>query len=374
MRVLQPSMSRQKCWATFLFSLVTSTQASIAFSAEISPALGLPAVVYPANNPASAGKVELGKKLFFDKRLSRDNSISCSTCHVPEKAFSDGKPLAEGIGKQIGTRNAPSLLNVAFNTSQFWDGRRPTLEAQALDPLLNPREHGLQDYMAILKIVREDAAYARGFRASFSMPASAIQMEQVTQAIATFERSLIAGSSPFDRAYYSHEPTAISESAERGFGLFNGRAQCSTCHLIGRADALFTDNQFHSLSVGLKKISGRLDVLTTRLVQARQSGASLDETILSQEDLAELGRFAVTLNPADIGKFRTPSLRNAALTAPYMHDGSVATLEAAVEMELYSRGTAAGRPMILTPMEKSDLVEFLRSLTSPLAQNHMAPD
>lgn len=145
----------------------------------------------------------------------------------------------------------------------------------------------------------------------------------------------------------------MSEAALRGLNLFQDTARCGTCHVIGRDSALFSDNAFHSANVGIQRIARRLADLTTRLVEARQSGASLDETVLSQEDLAEFGRFAVSLDPADIGKFRTPSLRNVALTTPYMHDGSVAALEQAVEVDLYNRGTESGRPLILTPAEKA---------------------
>jgi cytochrome c peroxidase len=332
------------------------------------PGLGLPPVVAPAANLQTPARIALGRRLFFDTRLSLDGSISCSSCHQPEHSFSDGRALAQGIGKRQGTRNTPSLLNSAFNTSQFWDGRRASLEAQALDPLTNPLEHGLKDDHALLDLIRADPVYVAHFRAAFSVNSVSIQKEQVAQAIASFERTLIAGDSPFDRYYFGRDERELSPSAQRGLSLFQGRAQCSSCHLVGRNAALFTDNAFHSVSIGLQRIAPRLAELTKRLVATRQSGASIDQAILSDRDIAELGRFAVTLNPADIGTFRTPSLRNVALTAPYMHDGSVPTLQQAVERELYLRGSKAGHPLILTPSERADLVEFLKALTSPSAR------
>lgn len=333
---------------------------------EVDLRLGLPPLVAPADNPTSAAKVALGKKIFLDKRLSGDGTTSCASCHQPDRAFSDGRPLAQGIGKRIGTRNTPSIINAAFNTSQFWDGRRDTLETQALDPMFNAREHGLKDHASLLKLLRKDSRYASAFKAAFGITPTAIQVEHVGQALASFERTaLIAGDSPFDRYYFGGDKSRLSTSAIRGLTLFQGAAQCATCHTIGQTSALFTDNAFHSLSVGLQRIAQRLPEITTRLVHMRKFGANIDHAVLSDEEVAELGRFAVTLKPADIGKFRTPSLRNVALTAPYMHDGSVATLDEAVELEIYYRGADAGRPLILTPSEKADLVEFLKSLNSP---------
>ncbi|MBJ7312916.1 cytochrome-c peroxidase [Rugamonas sp. CCM 8940] len=343
--------------------------------------LGLPALP-AAPSPAMAS---LGRTLFFDKRLSADGKISCASCHQPERAFIDGKALAQGIGGRLGTRNTPTLLNAAFNTSQFWDGRRVTLEEQALDPFVQPREHGLSNHGALLDRLRRDSAYVKAFRAAFpgnaesnaetnaASKAGAIRIQHVGQALASFERTLSAAGSPFDRFRYQGEESALAPAAKRGLLLFQGRAQCASCHVIGPEHAIFTDNQFHGLSVGLSRIAQRLPALTTGLVQMRKQGKALDQAVLSDEDVAELGRFAVTLQPADIGKFRTPSLRNVALTAPYMHDGSIATLEEAVELEIYYRSAESGHPLILTPLEKADLLEFLRALDSPAARRFSAP-
>ena len=329
--------------------------------------LGLPPVSIPTDNQQTAAKIALGRRLFFDTRLSRDGSVSCATCHQPKRAFTDGRAVAEGIGKQRGTRNTPSLLNVSFNSTQFWDGRRSSLEAQALDPLTNSLEHGLQDEEDLLNRVRNDQRYLVGFRVAFGVDGASIRANHVAQALASFERTLLAGNSPFDGFLYGHDQRALSPSAQRGLGLFRGPAQCSTCHLIGRDAATLTDNDFHSVNVGLQRIAPRLADLTTKLATTSHSGTALGPLILTHPDIAELGRFVVTLNPADIGKFRTPSLRNVAVTGPYMHDGSVPTLAEAVERELYVRNNRDGRPLILTPREKADLVEFLRALTSPAA-------
>ena len=254
-----------------------------------------------------------------------------------------------------------------FNTSQFWDGRRPSLETQALDPLVNPREQGFSSYEALLVFLKSDPTYVDLFRTAFSLESADIRIEHIAQALASFEQTLVAGDSAFDRYRFGGDTKALSASAQRGLALFEGRARCDSCHTIGKNYALFTDNDFHSVNIGLQRIAPRLAEVTTRLVKARQAGVSLDQTVLSEDDLAELGRFAVTLKPADIGKFRTPTLRNIALTSPYMHDGSIATLPDAIETELYNRGTEFGRPLILTPQEKSDLLEFLNALTSPSA-------
>lgn len=324
--------------------------------------LGLPPLPVPKSNPQTPDKITLGKLLFNDKRLSGDGTISCASCHQPQKAFSDGLSLAKGIGGRAGTRKTPSLLNAAYLSSQFWDGRRASLEEQAKDPFVNPREHGLADLTQVLRIIRADSRYVGDFRRVFDIRADHITLDHVAQAIAAFVRTLLAGDSPFDRYQYEGKKDALTEPARRGLALFLGRAQCATCHVVGNNSALFTDNGFHSLGVGLPKIESRLAIIALRAAQNHSN--SVDQAVLGDKDISELGRFMVTFNPADIGRFKTPSLRNVALTAPYMHDGSVPTLQEAVEREIYYRSAEAGRPLILTPLERSDLVEFLKSLTS----------
>lgn len=225
----------------------------------------------------------------------------------------------------------------------------------------------------MVDVVTHAADYPALFREVFGLAAADIRPAHVGQALAAYERTLVAGNSPFDRYAYGHDKTALTPSAVRGLELFRGRANCVACHSIDATSALFTDNRFHSLSVGMAGLSDRLPALTTAIARAKEAGGSLDRLVLDAQDVANLGRFVHTLEPADIGKFRTPSLRNAALTAPYMHDGSVATLREAVELEIYYRGAEAGRPLVLTPREKDDLVAFLEALTSPDALTFADP-
>ncbi|MGW8391819.1 cytochrome-c peroxidase [Pseudoduganella sp. HUAS MS19] len=349
--------------ATFAgFAFFAKTEASEAF-AELR---GLPAE-RPAEGPQSKNLIALGRQLFFDKRLSANGTISCASCHIPEKAFADGKPLAIGINEQVGTRNTPSLLNAKFSTSLFWDGRQDTLENQALDPIINPREHGITDLNNMLNIIQNDPGYKTQFSGTFTQEQPGITAKQVATAIGAFERTLVAANSPFDRFYFGGDQSAISAAAKRGLKLFQGSAKCISCHSFDKQGALFTDNEFHQLGIGISRIANDLPELTKRIVKLKEQNLSLDPTILHDVKLAELGRFAVTMRPLDIGRFRTPSLRNVALTAPYMHDGSIPTLPEAVELELYYRSTEIGYPLILTPAEKDDLVQFLESLSSPAA-------
>ena len=356
--------------ATYRNGLVTIllaaffTQMGEAFAAN--DTLGLPPVPIPQDKPQTPAKIALGKKLFNDERLSADGKVSCATCHQAEKVFTDALPVAQGIDKQSGTRNTPSLLNVAYQHSLFWDGRQPSLEAQAKEPFFHPREHGLKDTQDLLRRIRSDPAYVVLFQRAFGVSSTDIGLVHVTQALATFERTLLAGDSPFDRYYFAGDQKALSPTAQRGLKLFQGSAQCTTCHTLSKTSALFTDQQFHSLAIGLNKIEPRIVELTTRVAHAPP--AERERLVLEDADYAELGRFLVTQNPADIGKFKTPSLRNVALTAPYMHDGSITTLAEAVDFEVYYRGLAQNRPLILTPQEKLDLIDFLKSLTSTATQ------
>ena len=336
--------------------------------------LGLPPVPVPEDNPITPAKVALGEKLFSDKRFSADGTVSCATCHDPKMAFVDGLPVSEGIKGLKGTRNAPTVINAAYYTSQFWDGRRKTLEEQALDPFVNPVEHGLKSHDPIVKICREDPAYRKAFKEIFGIEPEEISIDHVVKAIAAFERTVIAGNSPFDRYYFGGEEDAISEAAKRGFKLFQTKARCQDCHRIDQKFALFTDNKFHNLGVGMEKIAPRLREIVNTYRKAKRAGLDLDETVLTSAEISELGRFAVTLKLRDVGAFKTPILRNVAVTGPYMHDGSIETLEEVIEF--YNQGghknpfLASGiRPLNLTEQEKKDLVEFLKSLTSPEYQH-----
>jgi len=345
-------------------------------SAE-SPPLGLPAVPIPAGNPQTPAKIALGDKLFHDERFSSTGDVSCATCHAREKAFTD-TPLevSEGIEKLTGTRNAPTVLNSAYFTTQFWDGRSPDLEDQALHPFVNPVEMGLADHEPILEIVRSDPEYAEAFETVFGKTGDGITMKEVTQAIASFERTQVFGDSAFDRWYYGRDATALTEAQKRGFELFVNEGRCVSCHRVEQTQALFTDNRFHNIGVGINDIQGDVPDLTREFLKAEYTLSEVDIEILTDVKTSELGRFAITRTFDDLGSFKTPTLRNIELTAPYMHDGSLATLRDVIVH--YNNGgvTVAGdpvndflsggiRPLDLADSEIDDLVAFLESLTSP---------
>ena len=216
--------------------------------------LGLPEAPVPANNPQSEAKVALGDKLFHDKRFSTTGEVSCATCHAKEKAFTDHLRVSEGINKLTGTRNAPTIINAAYMQTLFWDGREPDLEGQSGQPFLNPVEMGLPDYGPILDIVRNDPEYQSLFTQAFDKSGNAITMDEVTRAIAAFERTQIAGNSPFDRYQYGGDTGALTQAQQRGLALFSGKARCVSCHVIEQTQALFTDNRFHNIGVGFKRI------------------------------------------------------------------------------------------------------------------------
>lgn len=318
-------------------------------------------MVTPTDNKQTVAKIALGERLFNDKRFSATQKISCASCHQAERAFTDGRKIANGLNEIAGTRNTPTLLNVGYLTSQFWDGRRATLEDQARDPLLSPHEHGLKNYDVILELVRNDYDYASAFTSVFNIKRNQISLDHVVKALASFERSLVSGESAFDRYFYGNDKRTLSEQEINGLNLFRGRARCASCHVIGAQYALFTDNDFHSLGVGFERISPKLPALIRRAV--RMSPSELNNLIAEDADVAALGRFVTTRKPSDIGRFRTPSLRNVAQTAPYMHDGSIETLEEAVDLEIYYRSREVNRPLLLTPKERADIVAFLKSLT-----------
>jgi cytochrome c peroxidase len=326
---------------------------------------GVLAPEIPGDNPPTAAKVELGKKLYFDARLSSDGSIACASCHAPQSAFADprGTPTSAGVGGQLGTRNAPTTLNALFLTEQFWDGRSPNLEHQALQPFVNPVEMGIADQDALAAQVAALADYGPLFEAAFG--SSEVTAPRIGQAIASFERTLVALNAPIDR-FLAGDQAAISDSAKRGWDLFNGKARCNTCHGWVEVFPLFTDELYHNIGVGVTNV----DFVS---VAARAEGASTPEEVdalaLQDAEASELGRFLVTREHKDMGAFKTPQLRNVALTAPYMHDGSEATLLDVIEF--YDKGGENNpyldggiRPLDLTDQEKADLVELMKTFSS----------
>lgn len=272
----------------------------------------------PEENPLSAEKIEVGRRLFRDRRLSRDRSIACTSCHDPERAFSDGRPLAIGIGKQVGRRSAPALINRGYGRAFFWDGRAATLEEQVLQPIEDPKEMNMT-----LEEVSDRVGLPRG---------------DISRALASYVRSILSGNSRFDR-FIAGDRRALSPEQQEGLRVFRGKANCTACHVGPN----FTDERFHNTGI------------------AWRDGVFQDE-----------GRSAVTGKPDDRGAFKTPTLREIARTAPYMHDGSLVSLGDVVDY--YDRGGNRNpgldvelRPLNLTPSERRSLGAFLRGLNGTVS-------
>ncbi|MGR9071829.1 MAG: cytochrome-c peroxidase, partial [Gammaproteobacteria bacterium] len=314
--------------------------------------------------------------LFHDKRFSADGTVSCANCHNEKLAFTDGMRFSIGHSGLTGTRNAPTVVNAAYYKSQFWDGREPDLEGQSKQPFINPVEGGLADHEPILDIIRSDPEYKEAFAAAFGLSGEGLSMDHVAKAIASFERTQISGNSPFDRYYFKGEKNAMSPAQVRGFNLFVGQGRCVSCHTIEQDHALFTDSRFHNIGIGINAVQDDVPFLASMFLKAKNQGGEVDVMVLTDKKSSELGRFAVTDQLTEIGAFKTPTLRNVGLTAPYMHDGSLKTLRDVVIH--YNNGgvTPAGakvndflsggiRPLNLSGEQVNDLVAFLSALTSP---------
>jgi len=289
---------------------------------------GFPRMPVPEQNPLTWEGVHLGKRLFFDKQLSRTGEVACATCHLQQNAFADPQRVSTGVEGRTGARNAPALFNLAWNTSFFWDGSAPTLEHQVIGPIVNPLEMDMK-MEAVVTRIAADSTYRRDFRGAFQREPDP---EGVTKAIASFMRTLVSGDSRADR-FDRGETGALNDSEQRGRELFfSERAECFHCHVGFN----LTNNGFHN------------------------NGTSPEDT--------DLGRETITERAADRGKFKVPSLRNVGVTAPYMHDGSLATLSDVVDHYARGgRGSSNTDPTIhaldLTESEKADLVAFLNALT-----------
>lgn len=289
---------------------------------------GLPEIALPKASPTL---VNLGKQLFQETKLSADGTISCSSCHDPHKNFASSDAKAIGIGKQLGRRNAPSLMNRTFGSSMFWDGRVKTLEEQALLPIADPTEMGNTVEKAVATLTA-DTDYPKRFKEVFG--SEGITKERLASALAAFQRSLLLGNSPVD-AFVDGDIAKLSDTARQGLWLFESRANCWKCH----SGKNYSDEKFHNTGVSW-------------------GVAPLD-----------LGRFEVTKLETDKGRFKTPTLRGVAKTSPYMHDGSIKTLEEVVAF--YSKGGTANpyqerallTPLNLSDQEQKDLVEFLKALS-----------
>lgn len=327
---------------------------------------GFPRPFVPADNPMTGAKVELGRYLFYDTRLSVNGKSSCATCHRQDLAFTDGKPVGVGTTGELHSRSAMSLVNIAYSGALTWSNPRMTrLEAQALVPMFgeHPVELGLHEGDGLLSRLSSDAHYKLLFGKAFPDAADRFTVANVTRAIASFERSIVSGRSPYDRYHYDHDDSAVSDAAKRGEILFfNQHLGCFRCHggfnftdSTVTADSADREVPFHN--TGLYNLAGRFSYPSPNL-----------------------GIYEFTTLPADVGKFKAPTLRNIALTAPYMHDGSIATLEGVVDHYAAGGRTIASGPNAgtgsanpnkdervrgfpITPAERADLIEFLKSLT-----------
>ena len=286
----------------------------------------------PLDNPHTDAKAALGKRLFFDKILSNDRTVSCGTCHEPERAFADTKALAVGVFGRVGKRHSPALINRAFGRMHFWDGRATTLEQQVVQPISDPNEMDLTVEEAVKRLTAEKS-YRDEFQAVFERPVSAADLGR---ALATYLRTIRSGDSPYDK-FAAGDTSALTADQQQGMQIFRGKARCTFCH----AEPLFTDEAFQNTGVAWR-----------------------EDATSYQDD----GRFVVSGAERDRGKFKTPTLREIARTAPYMHDGSLATLEDVVNF--YDAGGRMNRnlfpllkPIGLTPTEKQQLIKFLEALS-----------
>ena len=269
----------------------------------------LPPVIAPPGNPQSSAKIHLGKELYFDTRLSADGTVSCATCHNPALGWSDEGPTSKGIRGQLGGRRAPPVSNAAYAPLQFWDGRSPSLEDQAKGPIQNPIEMG-NTHQAMIQTVDKIAGYIEEFREVFGE--GPITVDQVADAIAAFERTVVTTDSKFDR-YARGDHQALTPLERQGLEIFNGKGHCTSCHW----GPYFSDGRFHNLGVPAKDPKN-----------------------------PDKGRYDVTKNPRDMGAFKTPTVRDAARRAPYLHDGSEKTLESLIDF--YNRG--GGKDPNLDPL------------------------
>lgn len=291
--------------------------------------LGFPAVVHPEDNEFTMARWELGKRLFSDPILSIDMTVSCASCHLPELAFTDGRSVSLGVENRPGTRNAPSLSNVAYHPYFTREGGVPTLEMQVLVPIQEHNEFDFNIVLAAERLMEDDDYVSMSFAAYDREPDSFV----ITRALACFERTLLSGYSSFDQYVYHGDRQALNAKQLRGLDLFfSDRTNCSSCH----SGFDFTDYRFANNGL--------------------------------YTDYPDDGRFRLTSDSADLATFKVPSLRNVGITFPYMHDGSISSLEAVIEH--YNTGGAAHfnkseliKPLGLSDREQADLVAFLRSLT-----------
>ena len=341
--------------------------------------LGLPPIPTPAGTRPTPAQVELGRKLFMDARLSHNNTMSCAMCHVPEQGFASNElGTAVGLEGHSLRRSAPTLFNVAYVKQLFDDGREFSLENQIWSPLLAANEMGMPSIGFLIEKIKAMPDYTGLFEAAFAGRGPTV--ETIGAALASYERTLVSADSRFDRWYFGKDRDALSELERQGFEVFRGKGRCVSCHTVGEQSALFMDNRFHNTGIGWAR-SMRADSAATHPVQLAPGVVVEVENSLirsiSDPTPADVGRYEVTLNPSDAWAYRTRTLRNVALTAPYMHDGSFATLQQVVDF--YDLGGIDNplkdpllKPLFLTPAEKRALIAFLGALTGSNVQQLVA--
>jgi len=322
------------------------------------PPLGLP----PMPVAPSAAEIDLGRRLFYDRRLSVNDTLSCGMCHIPEQGFAQNE-LATPVGLEGRSvrRNVPSLYNVAYMASLFLDGRESELTSQIWGPLLAINEMGNPDRKAVLASVGAIEDYAARFSELYPQGLTELTLGS---ALAAYQSALLSAASPFDRWYFAGIATALDEQAIRGFEVFQRRG-CVSCHIVGSEHALFTDGRFHNTGAGYVRHTRSLQPARVQLAP----GVFVQPTVAIEVSmLADEGRFEVTGRAQDRWRYRTPSLRNVALTGPYMHDGSLASLDAV--LKFYNAGGGGDpqqdprvQPLHLTPRELAALKAFLHALT-----------
>jgi cytochrome c peroxidase len=338
---------------------------------SISKHIGLPLIDHPKDNFPTEAKILLGRKLFFDRRLSINKTMSCAMCHIPEQAFTNWEiQTAVGVEGRGSKRNAPSLLNIGYYDVLFHDGRDTMLETQFIGPLTARNEMANPSAGMIIKLLRELPEYQKYFFNAFESVAT---LDSVGSALATYQRSLAAGNSPFDQWYYGGKENAVGQSEKRGFEIFKNKADCASCHTFDNKYAFFSDNEFHDIGYGwMREKLRQFPPKKTKISINSSITFQIDQEIINSVGLpiqADLGRYEVTEKPNDRWKYRTSSLRNIAITPPYMHDGGFSTLDEVIDF--YNQGGSGHslqdrriRPLNLLEQEKIDLKNFLKSLTS----------
>ena len=327
------------------------------------PPLGLPPMTLPARNPPTQAKIDLGRKLFFDRRLSFNRTLSCAMCHIPEQGFTQYE-LKTPVGFQgrFVKRNAPTLLNVGYRRSLFHDGRESTLENQIWQPLLQSNEMANPSIGFVLATIRQAEDYGGLFEQAFEQGLTA---ETVGMALASYQRGLVAADSAFDRWYFGGDRDAMTTAAQRGWLLFR-KMGCSGCHTVDKEYAHFTDGNFYDTGIGY---AHSMAIGTEAVPMRLAPGVEVTPTVVLPAPASnDLGRYEATGKSADRWLYRVPTLRNVAITGPYMHNGTLADLDAVIDY--YDRGGVPHqgldpriRPLGLDAGEKSDLVAFLHSLT-----------